>query len=70
MLLYPREKISIREQWLVTSSKGWAKTTLIQKYCCPIKVFQRKKSRLFHRTAEFPACQISDYSTEPIKCLL
>ena len=39
-------------------------------YCCPIKVFQRKKSRLFHRTAEFPACQISDYSTEPIKCLL
>ena len=38
--------------------------------CCPIKVFQWKKSLLFHWTAEFPACQISDYSTEPIKCLL
>ncbi|MDY5816066.1 IS30 family transposase, partial [Porphyromonas somerae] len=43
---------------------------LLNNYCCPIKVFQREKSRLLHRTAEFPACQISDYSTEPIKCLL
>ena len=39
-------------------------------YCCPIKVFRRKKSFLFHRTAEFPACQISDYSRESIECLL
>ena len=39
-------------------------------YCCPIKVFRRKKSFLFHRIAEFPACQISDDSRESIKCLL
>ena len=43
---------------------------LVLMYCCPIKVFQRKKSRLFHRTANFPACQISDYSRESIKCQL
>ena len=29
-------------------------------YSCPIKAFQRKKSFLFHRIVDLPACQISD----------
>ena len=55
---------------LLRALTGKASKSLLKRYCCPIKVFQWKTSLLFHRTVEFPACLISDYSTEPIKCLL